>query len=468
MKDLRTHIAKQLGDFALVVGLVLVAAVVGGYILAHQRIEFPAWVPFVGETGMVFSAEFQTAQGVMPGQGQAVTVAGVTVGSVQSVGLRNGRAVVTMRMDAGSDVTIHRDATLLLRPKTGLKDMVVAMQAGTPGSPRLQDGDTLSVGQTAPDVNLDEFLSALDVNTRTYLQFLLVGAGTALDDNGPSLSAALKRFDPLSRNLGLITKELSKRQGNIKHSIHNFKQVVQALGASDADLTRFVTASNDALRIFADESQSLQETLGLLPAALEHTDAGLGKLATFTDAATPALKAVQPLADDLGPGLAALNPALKSSQPVITDELRPFAKAAKPTFDALVPALHELVPLNASLRKVFGVFNYFLNEFGYNPGKNQGGFLFFAAWASHNLNSVMSTGDATGPQGRGLALLQCDSRGVLDGVAEVNATVRLLVGLLRPPSQDDIGCPMDQRGQNTGRSVPALTSSAPATTEARR
>lgn len=441
MSGLRGHIAKQLTDFLMVVGLVVVAVVIGGYIVAHQRIEFPAWVPFIGDKGMIFNAEFQTAQAVMPGQGQALTVAGVTVGTVQDVHLENGRAIISMRLDEGSDVTIHQDAQLLLRPKTGLKDMIVAMNPGTASSPKLRAGQTLSVAQTEPDVNLDEFLSALDTDSRTYLQFLLNGAGTALKGQGPTLAAVLKRFDPTSRDLGLITKQLAVRQNNIRHAVHNFKLLIQALGASDAQLSRFVSASNDVLGTFATEDDSLKATLAGLPAALSHTEKGMAKVVDFTDVVAPALKALEPTSKNLGPGLKAMIPTLQHSQPIITDELRPFARAAKPTLDAITPALQKLVPLTGSLVQTFDVFNYFLNEFGYNPGKDQAGFLFFASWASHNLNSVMGSGDAGGPQGRGLAMLQCDSRDVLNGVAEVNATARLLLGLLRPPSRTEMGCP---------------------------
>ena len=57
--------------------LVLIALVVGGYILSHQRFYLPNWVPVVGTDFVDYKAEFSTAQSVTPGQGQTVDIAGV-------------------------------------------------------------------------------------------------------------------------------------------------------------------------------------------------------------------------------------------------------------------------------------------------------------------------------------------------------------------------------------------------------
>ena len=67
------------------------------------------------------------------------------------------------------------DATALLRAKTGLKDMFLEVDPGD-GEP-LEDGGRIQVANTAPDIDPDEFLSALDADTRDYLRLLITGAG---------------------------------------------------------------------------------------------------------------------------------------------------------------------------------------------------------------------------------------------------------------------------------------------------
>ena len=78
--------------------------------------------------------------------------------------------------------------------------------------------------------------------------------------------------------------------------------------------------------------------------------------------------------------------------------------------------------------------NELFNEFAYNPGSKQGGFLFFLDWANHDFNSAVSTADAHGPLGQTLAYFNCNVVPILKGAGEVNPTVRLLLGLLNPPT----------------------------------
>ena len=89
---------------------------------------------------------------------------------------------------------IKRDATMLLRPKTGLKDMVIEMDPGTQTLPAVDEGYTIPVAQTEPDVNLDEILASLDRDTRDYLRLLVAGGGEGLKDNGAQLR---ERVPPL-------------------------------------------------------------------------------------------------------------------------------------------------------------------------------------------------------------------------------------------------------------------------------
>ena len=55
---------------------------------------------------------------------------------------------------------IHRDATVLLRPKTGLKDMYLALDPGTAARPAtFPRAGASAVANTLPDVNADEILA---------------------------------------------------------------------------------------------------------------------------------------------------------------------------------------------------------------------------------------------------------------------------------------------------------------------
>jgi len=458
--SVREQISRYQKAFVAVVSMIVIAALIGGYILAHENLKLPGWVPVLGRNYFVLSGEFQTAQAVTPGQGQAVTIAGAKIGEIASVDLRNGVAIVTMHLvPKYSEGRLFHDATMLLRPKTQLKDMTVEVDPGSPASGVLHSGATIPQSQTAPDINFDEFLAGLDADTRAYLQELLAGAGEGLKNNGKALSATLKRFDPTARDAQLITQQLRYRHANIARAIHNFKLLMEAFGDKDQQLADLIQSSNAVFATFAQENQSVQRTLQLLPGALSKTEQGLGKIATAFNLVGPTLRDLHPFAAAVAPAEEALRPSFKATTPIFKNEIRPFAREVLPTIDALQPSLKGLAASFPHLAVSFSVLNEIFNELGYNPGKTRAGFGFFAAWAAHNLNSVVSSADSHGVLGRSLLYLNCEVLPILSSVTKVNPTVNILVGLLNPPTK--AAC--QAAGVLKGATVAAAHASKPAT-----
>src|ERR1700735_5098259 len=152
----RDQIRRYRSAFVAVVSMILVAAFVGGYILSHENLKLPGWVPVLGKSYFTLKGNFQTAQAVTPGQGQAVTIAGAKIGEIASVDLSNGVAVVTMHLTPKyAKDRIYRNATMLLRPKTQVKDETVEVNPGAPSSGALESGATVPLSQTAPDGNFE-------------------------------------------------------------------------------------------------------------------------------------------------------------------------------------------------------------------------------------------------------------------------------------------------------------------------
>jgi phospholipid/cholesterol/gamma-HCH transport system substrate-binding protein len=148
------HITSQLKAAAALVVLTLIGVAVGGVIVSHQRINPPAWVPVIGKEEFILNAQLTSVQGVLPGQGQSVQISGVRVGQIGPVELVDGAAIAKLRIEK-KYAHIYPDATVLLRPKTPLKDMVAELDPGLPKSgPALKSGALLRTSNTAADVNL--------------------------------------------------------------------------------------------------------------------------------------------------------------------------------------------------------------------------------------------------------------------------------------------------------------------------
>jgi phospholipid/cholesterol/gamma-HCH transport system substrate-binding protein len=409
---LRKALKYNAKDGVALAALIVLGVAVGSYILSNQRLNPPEWMPVVGENTFELKAELASAQGVLPGQGQAVNIAGVKVGDIATVELVEGQAVATMRIEERFANRIYPDATVLLRPKTGLKDMVIELDPGSKSSgERLEDGALLSIDSTAPDVNPEEFFSTLDGDTQDYLRILLGDAGRALGDGGGrDLANTLRRFQPLSRDFNRAARYVAKRRTKLKRVIHNFSAILSELGAHDRELARFVGGSAAVFRRLANQNENLAETVELLPGALKSGNTALAKIDRLGQAMERSFGDLRPTARALGPTLRQLRPFFTRTAPVLRDQLRPFTREVRPIAAELRPASRDLAKAVPDVASFMEVFNALLNELAYDPpgtGEGKDGFLFFLPWANHNTNSTVANSDGISALRRGVLLLSC-------------------------------------------------------------
>jgi phospholipid/cholesterol/gamma-HCH transport system substrate-binding protein len=445
------QIKKQAPVFVAILFLFVIALGIGGYILSNQRFYLPAWVPFVGTDFYTVKAELPTAQAVVPGQGQTVNVAGVKIGEVGTVNLEDGKAVVDLQIKEQYK-PVYRDATILLRPKTGLKDMYLALDPGNRRAGELPEGGRVRVANTLPDVNSDEFLAQLDTDTRAYLQILLNAGGTTFDDKvtgadkryqqtaAQDLREVFKRFEPTSRDGEKITRLLIARRQNIRHVIHNFQEFSTALATRDKQLAALVDSANANFETFASEEASLREALRLFPGALDQTEQTLRKTSSLAAELGPALERLRPFARNLAPALRKTRPFFDETTPIIRDQIRPFARDVQPTVRDLRTATNDLAVVTPRLARSFGVLNRFFNELAYDPPGSARPFLFWAAWGAHAGATMFDLQDPHGPLRRGMVLVSCNGYDVLEQVIQGNPELGLLTRLLNlPPEQE--ACP---------------------------
>lgn len=436
------------GPQAVMVAIAIaLGVVVGAYILGQQRLTPPGWVPLVGQERFALNARFATAAGVEAGQGQAVTISGIRVGEVAGVDLdrERGTALVRLRIQPRFARRIHPDATMLLRPKTGLKDMVVELDPGTAASgPPLKDGATLGTEATKPDVNLDEVLAMLDGDTREALATVAGEGGTALRGaGGRALAQDLRRLDPLSRHTAEATRYVARRPEQLRRLVGNLSRIAEELGGRDQQVARFVRTNGEVFRRLAAQNENLGASLERLPGALEASDEAIGKVGRLSRTLETAVPRLRPGARALPEALRTLRPFLDRTQPVLRDQLRPFAREARPTVAALAPVADTIAAATPDLRRALAVLNALTNALGYDPpgnGPNDQSYLFHLAWASHNTNSMLSTQDGVGATRRALLYLPCPSLNLLTKIVpKYNPTVGALVGLLNLPAPDQCG-----------------------------
>jgi phospholipid/cholesterol/gamma-HCH transport system substrate-binding protein len=414
-------IRKHLGDFIALLVLIVIALFAAGYIILHQ--DARGTIPLLESQPFKINAEFSDAQAVIPGQGQSVRVAGVEVGKIGDVEPKNGVAVV--RMDIlqkyKKKLNIRSDATALLRPRTGLKDMFIELDPGSSGRV-LKSGDTISVTNTSPDIDPDEILSALDSDTRSYLQLLISGLGKGFNGNGNSLNAVFKRLGPTQQDLNRLTSAIAERRTNLMRLIHNYGDLTNTLADKDGELTRLVQSSNAVFRAFAAANPQISQGVALLPSTLEQTKSTLVNVNSFSKVLGPALESLRPAFRQLNVANHQVLPFVKEAFPITRDQIRPFVRAARPYVADLKPTAEDLSIATPDLTSSFHELNRFFDIGAYNPNgrepvtgdpvkdkKRDEGYLFYAGWTIHNTTSLFSTSDAQGPFRRVLAGFDCSS-----------------------------------------------------------
>ncbi len=434
-------------DTVAIVLLTLAAIVMTVWIFTQQKASLPSWAPLVGEEFDHIPGEFSSAQAVMPGQGQAVDIAGIQIGKVTSVDLEDGRAVVGMDIEPKYMELIHRDATLLLRPKTNLNDMIVEIDPGKAG--QIEDGANFPLSRTEPNVNLDAFLATLDADTRQYIQLLVAGGAQGIGGHARQLSGALRRLQPFAHYIADLNRAVAQRRVALARVIHDFGLLTTELGRHDAELERFVSGSRAALGNFANQQRSIQQVLVELPATLAAAQAGLASSNRFSVVARPALLGLIPQAQALGSALKANERLFAQTTAPIRDQIRPFTRQIRPVLTHTKQGAPSFEKTVRGFGNSLGAFNSFLNELAFKPKGSRQSYLFYLPWANHDLNATYNLADPAGPVQRSLVLVSCTATQLAYGFAEKSPYIKTLLQGANVPRRGELP-PMPETSDNPG------------------
>jgi phospholipid/cholesterol/gamma-HCH transport system substrate-binding protein len=393
-------IRKNLGPFAAIGLLIVLAAVIGAYVLDQQRLRFPLAEP----KPFRVNVEFDNAQAVTPGQGQTAQVAGVRIGDIAEVRLRDGRAIVGLDIEPRYADLIRRDARAQLRPRTGLKDMYVQIFPGREGPP-VEENFTIAQSRSLTDVDLDEILSELDTRTRDYVTLLANGAGEGLRGRGTDLARVLERFEPTIRDLSRVNHAVARERVALRRLVSSLAQINRTLARKPEDLTRLVRTAQSTLGAIASEDAALRDATGELAPTLQQATTTLRAVQPFAEQLGPTTRALLPAVLELENVNAAVSPFAREATPIVRNAIRPFTRRAQPLARDLAPAARGLARTFPELDRDLKVLDDFGNMLGHNPSGREDpakagreeGYLFWLAWSSHQGANLQSIDDANGP-----------------------------------------------------------------------
>ncbi|HEY1522646.1 MAG TPA: MlaD family protein [Solirubrobacteraceae bacterium] len=397
----RIQLRRYGGHLVLLLILMVVGTAAGFFILLNQRLPNPF------QSYYQVNGAFTTAAAVVPGLGEPVNVAGVRVGQINGTSLQDGQATVRMQIDPSQLPAIYRDAHADLVPRTPLKDMEVDIWPGERSSGRLPSGATIPIAQTISPVDSDEVLSALDGDTRTWLDSLLTSLGQATAGRAGDMRALLRAVGPTAGQLRQVGDLLAARHNELAQLTHNLGLLTQAASSKDAQIGQVIRASQGTVSALASQNVALRRAVMLLPGTLSRTRTTLGDLTTFSRALGPASTALRPVVRSLPSTLRRSQTLFRGAALLPLRQIRPFVQAALPLAQKLPPLAADLKIEVPDLIAAFKVLAYSANELAYNPAGKNPGFLYWLAWFAHNSDSFISSSDANGPVWRSVLLASC-------------------------------------------------------------
>lgn len=380
-------------DVTALAGLVAIGLAVGGYLLSNVRFDWP-W-----QQATILTADFASAEGIAPGKGQEVRIAGVPVGDIREADVNEG-GTARLTIAVETDDVVYDNARLVLRPKSPLNEMYVTIAPGGPPGEPLPDGGHIPIEQTSQPVAVDDVLAHLDDRTRAALTDMLVASDAALANAPQNLPGGLRAADDTMAALEPIVAELAERQDNLSALTTALGDVAGTVGGKDVRLAEIANSLQQTLRVLAGNDVDLEASLDQLPGLaddLRRATAGVDRLSTQLD---PTLGNLQAASDELPDALAELEGTIDRIDSTL-DEAGPFVHEARPVVADLRPlvadldvAMDDLVPITAQLDPVTsGLLPYLVDV---------------KAFMAHTA-SVMSISDANGGMIRGKATIAPES-----------------------------------------------------------
>lgn len=370
-------------DVVILAVVLVLGLSAGTYIFSHYGVKAP-WT-----SSYTFYADFAKAPAVQTQARQEVRIAGVNVGQITSAKPVSDGVRVGFEIDQNQ--TVYKDARLVIRSKTPLNILYVALNPGTPAAGKLPLNGTIPVSQTDEFTQAAAILDNLDARSRAAITDLVSESDVALTNAPTTLPQGLNQLDLTASDLKPVVDALAARRAHLSRLVSSISQISTAVGGNDARL--------------ASLTASLEATLGVVSARDTDLNASLTELPGVTSTLRTALSSAAGLTTELNPVLDQAT-AASGKLPGLLDRLtttvgtaRDVLTTARPVIAEAVPVIADLRPLTSDLRQSL----WFLDPVAANLPQatarltpwltNLGGFVY-------NTASSFSLGDANGGMGR--------------------------------------------------------------------
>ncbi|WP_181781802.1 mammalian cell entry protein [Pseudonocardia pini] len=417
-----------------VVALIVFGLVVGALVAAIGKPQLASWFARLGGDE-VRQVHFAANQFLLADTSK-VKLAGVDSGVVDSVEpAPDGGAIVTLVVDEALVEAAGDTPSARLRPTTLLSGLfyVEIVPGGDKTEEWTQD---IPVDRTRLPTEVDDVAERLQPDALEGAKAAVTQLDTTLGEAGGNeelhalLADAPGTLVPAGGALDALRG--TRPDVDLPALVTNLQKTSAVLTKQDGQLDAIIATLKDTSGVFADTAQPVADAIGMLPATLDTTDAGLtrldGSLDRLKDTAGPARPAVQeldglleraePVLADARPLVADLRTALQDTRPLVGDLVPTSEGATRVLDDVEGPVLDRLNgPVRDALYSGYqGVGPYQYTQ-GDNPFYTEIGYMF---------TGLAKAGAYTDPNGHAVAFHPGPGIGTVSGPVSLEAMYQQL------------------------------------------
>ncbi|MGH2975828.1 MAG: MlaD family protein [Solirubrobacterales bacterium] len=316
--------------------------VIAGFALSCFGILLFLWITFGGPTpfkAKTYEIEVPFTEATQLAQQSDVRISGVSVGKVQDIVVAPD-GVHSLAKVAINDkyAPIPKGTRAILRTKTLLGETYIELTPGARDGKKLADGGTLPAAQIAESVQLDEIFRTFNPRTRAAFQTWQQEAAVAIEGRGADLSYAFGEFEPAFIQFDRLFRVLDSQRLAVRRLFRNAATSLNALRGRQGELAGLVRNSNAVFTTTAARDRQIEALFRAFPTFEDESRLTLDRLKSFSINATPVLRQLVPVAEQLSPTLVALSK---------------FAPQAKGLFEGLKPVIARAPTAFPALRKFF-------------------------------------------------------------------------------------------------------------------
>jgi phospholipid/cholesterol/gamma-HCH transport system substrate-binding protein len=207
-----------------------------------------------------------------------VTIAGIAVGTLDSIKLENGEARLNIKVK--DDIALYENATLGKKSASLLGESVVVLTPGTPDRTRLKDGDEIYVvvTETTPGEIMDEVKEIAD-SIRAVAKQLAASIGT--DQGGQNIKVILQNVADAT---DALNKTVRENREVIRETLQNVDAITRNANPEIAKILENVReVTSDIRQMMAVAGQTKDGQKGELRDTIERIDSSSKSLQSALD-----------------------------------------------------------------------------------------------------------------------------------------------------------------------------------------